>query len=95
MNDEHQQLAVTPAADNIVGPHVEIDEDECKGCGLCIFVCPPKVLEPASGLNKMGYHPARYLGSGCTGCGLCYYACPEAAAIRVWMKPTAQKKEDE
>ena len=93
MPDESKPSATVPDKTAIVGPHVEIDPDECKGCGLCMVVCPPKVLEFASGLNRMGYRPARYLGEGCTGCGLCYYACPEAAAVRVWMKPTAEKNE--
>jgi NAD-dependent dihydropyrimidine dehydrogenase PreA subunit len=62
---------------------VEMNSEECKGCGLCIEACPPKVLRLAGQMNRYGYHPAIYLGSGCTGCGICYYVCPEPGGIRV------------
>jgi 2-oxoglutarate ferredoxin oxidoreductase subunit delta len=34
-------------------------------------------------INALGYHPARYSGSGCTACGICFYSCPEPGAISV------------
>ncbi len=67
-------------------PLVVINENECKGCGLCVDICPQKVLVQKSHLNRMGYHPAGYLGEGCTGCGHCFYACPEPGAIAVYRK---------
>lgn len=65
--------------------YVEIAEDLCKGCGLCVAACPVHVLAMAEHLNSYGYHPACYQGRGCTGCGVCYYACPEPAAITVYL----------
>ena len=62
---------------------VETNPNECKGCGLCVEACPPKVLHQTEQLNRYGYHPAEYKGEGCTGCGICYYACPEPGGIRV------------
>jgi NAD-dependent dihydropyrimidine dehydrogenase PreA subunit len=62
---------------------VNLNSEECKGCGLCVEACPPKVLRLSAGLNPYGYHPAEYLGSGCTGCGICYFACPEPGGIAV------------
>lgn len=62
---------------------VEIDGDECKGCLLCVSVCPAHVLEMTKVFNKQGYRPVAYIGSGCTGCGYCFYACPEPGAITV------------
>lgn len=62
---------------------VVIDSEECKGCGLCVEACPPKVLRLAGGLNHYGYHPSEYTGSGCTGCGICFYVCPEPGGISV------------
>jgi 2-oxoglutarate ferredoxin oxidoreductase subunit delta len=65
---------------------VEVRVDECKGCQYCIEQCPPKVLILSPAINRMGYHPAKYIGEGCTGCGICFYACPEPGAITVYKK---------
>lgn len=62
---------------------VEINTDECKGCGYCVEECPQKVLFLSPKLNRMGYHPSAYIGHGCTGCGICFYACPEPGGVRV------------
>ena len=63
---------------------LDLNTEECKGCGLCVEACSPRVLELAAGLNRYGYHPVSYRGEGCTGCGLCFFACPEPGAIVVW-----------
>lgn len=65
---------------------VAIHADLCKGCLLCIEVCPPEVLAASEKLNQMGYRPAEYQGHGCTGCGVCFYVCPEPAAITVFKR---------
>ena len=65
------------------------DQEECKGCGLCVEACPPKVLRLGTHLNHNGYHPAEYSGAGCTGCGICYFACPEPSAITVLRRQAA------
>jgi 2-oxoglutarate ferredoxin oxidoreductase subunit delta len=62
---------------------VRFNSEECKGCGLCVEACPPKVLHLSDWLNRFGYHPAEYLGAGCTGCGICFFACPEPGGIAV------------
>src|SRR5579863_8857698 len=62
---------------------LRIDEEECKGCGLCIEACPPKVVALSERMNRYGYRTAVYAGSGCTGCGICFLACPEPGAITV------------
>jgi len=62
---------------------VQLDENECKGCGLCMEACPPKVLQLSERLNHYGYRTAMYVGVGCTGCGICFMACPEPGAITV------------
>jgi NAD-dependent dihydropyrimidine dehydrogenase PreA subunit len=62
---------------------LRVDEDECKGCGLCVEACPPKVIHLGHRLNRSGYRTAGYAGSGCTGCGICFMACPEPGAITV------------
>jgi len=62
---------------------LRVDVNECKGCGLCIESCPPKVIQLSEQLNHYGYRTATYLGRGCTGCGICFMACPEPGAITV------------
>lgn len=62
---------------------VDINVEECKGCGLCVESCPPECLELEAQLNAYGVHPAHYTGEGCTGCGICFYCCPEPGAIEV------------
>jgi NAD-dependent dihydropyrimidine dehydrogenase PreA subunit len=62
---------------------VIVNSEECKGCGLCVAACPPKVMRLAEVLNHYGYHTAEYLGAGCTGCGICFFACPEPGGIMV------------
>lgn len=62
---------------------VEMNSEECKGCGLCVEACPPKLLSLTEDLNHYGYHTAVYAGHGCTGCGICFFVCPEPGGIRV------------
>ena len=65
-------------------PHPVINQDNCKGCSLCVISCPSKCLEiDTSKINKMGLNPVDYTGEGCTGCGICFYTCPEPFAIMV------------
>ncbi|MCP4293122.1 MAG: 4Fe-4S dicluster domain-containing protein [bacterium] len=65
---------------------MEVNPELCKGCQLCIDVCPKSVIDISDKLNSASYHPAFYTGENCTGCSLCYYACPEPGAIVV-VKP--------
>jgi len=62
---------------------LRVNEDECKGCGLCVEACPPKVIRLSERLNHSGYRTALYAGKGCTGCGICFMACPEPGALTV------------
>lgn len=62
---------------------LKVDENECKGCGLCVEACPPHVISMSEKLNHYGYHTATYAGEGCTACGICFMVCPEPGAITV------------
>ena len=55
---------------------VTIAIDRCKGCGLCVPVCRPGVLEMSTDRNDHGYVLPRLL-EGCTGCRACAEVCPD------------------
>ena len=57
---------------------VTIDKEKCKGCALCVMVCPRKALSMAEDVNRRGLSYAVMDDpSRCTGCGLCYIMCPD------------------
>lgn len=59
---------------------IMIDEEKCKGCELCLMVCPYELIQLASPYNSKGYRPARLVDPNqrCTGCMLCAMFCPDA-----------------
>lgn len=62
-------------------PKTTIDEKICKGCGLCVSVCPKKILELAQDrINPKGYNPSQCIDqSACIGCAMCAIICPDSA----------------
>ena len=53
--------------------------DLCMGCGLCVSVCPKKVLALATDqINKKGHHPVTAGNEdACIGCAFCATMCPD------------------
>ncbi|WP_312476229.1 4Fe-4S binding protein [Neobacillus sp.] len=65
--------------------YVTIDENLCKGCGLCVSVCPQETLSLTNEPNSKGYFPAlQQHPDGCTACNKCAVMCPEIA-IKVFI----------
>ena len=74
---------------------IVIDEALCKGCALCLSVCPKDLIHLATDrFTPRGYRPAELvdLQNECTGCAICAVICPEAA-IRVYRWVPAHKAE--
>lgn len=60
--------------------YIQINQELCKGCGVCIFFCPKECITTSTKLNAAGYLPATYsTDSECTGCAVCALVCPEVA----------------
>jgi 2-oxoglutarate ferredoxin oxidoreductase subunit delta len=65
--------------------YVLIDESLCKGCALCVSVCPTETLSISKESNTKGYFPAlQHKPEQCTACNKCATMCPEIA-IRVFI----------
>ncbi len=63
----------------VVMERVVFREDRCKGCEVCIAVCPQKIIALDSRINKLGYRSAAVKDQeACTSCGLCARVCPDA-----------------
>ena len=58
---------------------VTFREDVCKGCGLCVSVCPKKIVFlDKEKINAKGFHPATVTDmDACIGCGFCATMCPD------------------
>ncbi|MCX6694473.1 MAG: ferredoxin family protein [Methanomicrobiales archaeon] len=68
-----------------------IDEGRCKGCNLCTMVCPYRIFQPGTILNRRGIvvpvldRPERCTNCrlqklhGRTLCGMCQMICPDQA----------------
>ena len=63
---------------------IEVNRERCKACGLCIAVCPKKLIAVSRTPNSQGFYPAEQGAEGeCTGCALCAEICPDVV-IEVW-----------
>ena len=59
---------------------MSVDPFYCKGCGLCISVCPKKIISFSEEINQKGYNFAQCKDQEqCIACKMCYLICPDAA----------------
>ena len=57
---------------------ITIDKEKCKGCFLCVGVCPKAMIKAEETLNKKGVNPVKFEGQDeCLGCCLCAIICPD------------------
>lgn len=61
---------------------IQVNKDACKGCGICIEICPAKILKMSSSLNNRGVHfPIVVDESKCTQCQNCVIYCPDFVMV--------------
>ncbi len=65
---------------------VKIVKKLCKGCGLCIAMCPRKALDYSDEVNEYGWRIPRLVGE-CVGCRICETYCPDMA---IWVEAVEQ-----
>lgn len=59
--------------------YLTIQRDRCKGCGLCISLCPKHILALDDSANAKGYHPVKLTDdAACIGCASCAKICPDS-----------------
>ena len=58
---------------------VTFDIDRCKGCGLCVTVCPKKIIVLSKEkINRKGHSPAEITDQEkCIACAFCATRCPD------------------
>ncbi|MCL2575544.1 MAG: 4Fe-4S binding protein [Defluviitaleaceae bacterium] len=56
------------------------NDDLCKGCDLCVDVCPKKILRlDDTRVNAKGYNPIICTNmDDCVACGICAMICPDS-----------------
>lgn len=57
----------------MINKKIVVDEDWCKGCGICVEFCPTKILKIEN--DKVYIIDV----DKCTRCGLCELRCPDYA----------------
>jgi 2-oxoglutarate ferredoxin oxidoreductase subunit delta len=68
---------------------ITIKRDKCKGCLLCVSVCPKGLIIADKDLNQKGVKPVKFSRPNgippkagkdtdeCLGCSLCAVICPD------------------
>jgi 2-oxoglutarate ferredoxin oxidoreductase subunit delta len=59
---------------------VYVNEEFCKGCGICVHFCPKKAIQLSPEFNRKGVNaPIPSDMAKCTGCRTCELYCPDFA----------------
>lgn len=62
--------------------HISLDENLCKGCYICINVCPMDVYEKGPEIGPKGFRPVVIAHPDkCIKCNECELMCPDLAII--------------
>lgn len=63
---------------------IEFREERCKGCLLCMAVCPKEIITISPRFNRSGYKVVEILPENlgsCTYCTACALVCPDCAIL--------------
>lgn len=64
---------------------IVIDIERCKGCQLCVPVCPNDTIAMSDKVNAKGFKYAFKAKDNCIGCANCAIVCPDGV-ITVYKK---------
>jgi len=57
---------------------IKINIEKCKGCLLCVSVCPKGLIKKNNKINKRGVNAVAFHGATeCLGCIMCALVCPD------------------
>jgi len=71
---------------------IKLKADWCKGCYICVKICPKKVFDISETEGKYGFREVVIARSeDCIGCMLCENFCPDFA-IEVMRREYANKE---
>ncbi len=72
--------------------NIHVNKDYCKGCKICVALCPRDAIEMSPDLTDKGVHAPRIKDlDRCTACRLCELHCPDFA-IAIERRETCDKK---
>ena len=75
MREDSENLTMAKKAKAIV-----VDPKMCKGCHICISVCPHGVLRKSEAVDNRGFYLPRVVDiEACIVCKLCEMECPDFA----------------
>ena len=59
---------------------IVIDPKLCKGCHICIEMCPQSVLAKSKDVDNLGFYLPELINlDACTVCRICELECPDFA----------------
>lgn len=59
---------------------IKINKERCKGCNICISVCPKGAIKTSNDYNSKGLHYVVFIDKKeCNACTICAINCPDVA----------------